>query len=59
MKIDLKALRQNREQRMQKVRQSFESGGYKEVLQVGNLAKGSSIWAPPADKPSEFEMRIL
>lgn len=59
MKIDLKALRQNREQRMQKVKQSFESGGYKEVLQIGNLAKGSSIWAPPADKPSEFEMRIL
>ena len=44
MKIDLKALRQSRERRMQKVRQSFESGGYKEVLQVGNLAKGSSIW---------------
>jgi len=59
MKIDLKALRQNREQRMLKIKQSFESGGYKEVLQVGNLAKGSSIWAPPADKPSEFEMRIL
>jgi hypothetical protein len=59
MKIDLKALRQNREQRMLKIKQSFESGGYKEVLQIGNLAKGSSIWAPPADKPSEFEMRIL
>ncbi len=58
-RINLAELRKSREARLAKTRNDFDRQISFELLDTDKIAKGSRLWTPPADKPIEFQMRVL